>query len=223
MEDLTNLIGAWFNFLRWIVCSWREEGKQVLNFSWSENEEAAVKLRVNALIKRASLFIQQCKVIYLFEAAWLAKYLLFDTLQYFPFPPLFVKVVNWCAGPQQGPPAQFRRLCRSSRAWSWQCRHLPSQRTGGFPNQIFFSILVSFVMEHLITCLMYMYIVYNGRCKLVTLQMCFPGAPAHRPDQRSHCGFQQSGDAAAQLPSGLCPEALHWLQVRFSFIFDPEV
>ena len=62
-----------------------------------------------------------------------------------------------------------------------------------------------------------MCLMYNGRCKLVTLQMCFPGAPAHRPDQRSHCGFQQSGDAAAQLPSGLCPEALHWLQVRFSF------
>ena len=65
MEDLTNLIGAWFNFLRWIVCSWKEEWKQVLNFSWSENEEAAVKLRVNALIKRASLFIQQCKVKYI--------------------------------------------------------------------------------------------------------------------------------------------------------------
>ena len=30
----------------------------------AENDEAAVKLRVNALIKRASLFIQQCKVRY---------------------------------------------------------------------------------------------------------------------------------------------------------------
>ena len=30
----------------------------------AETEEAAVKLRVNALIKRASLFIQQCKVRY---------------------------------------------------------------------------------------------------------------------------------------------------------------
>ena len=41
-------------------------GMQAMNecSSNAETEEAAVKLRVNALIKRASLFIQQCKVRY---------------------------------------------------------------------------------------------------------------------------------------------------------------
>ena len=34
------------------------------------------------------------------------------------------------AGPKQGSPAEFCWLCRRCGTWSWQCWHLPSQRTG---------------------------------------------------------------------------------------------
>ena len=76
MEDLTNLIGAIFNqeyleiyddIVYWgLLDLSNRNGMQAVNecYSNAETEEAAVKLRVNALIKRASLFIQQCKVRY---------------------------------------------------------------------------------------------------------------------------------------------------------------
>ena len=37
---------------------------------------------------------------------------------------------NNFAGPKQGSPAEFWWLCCRCGTWSWQCRHLPSQRPG---------------------------------------------------------------------------------------------
>ena len=40
------------------------------------------------------------------------------------------------------------------------------------------------------------------------------GAPAHRPDQCSHCRLQQGSGPPAQFPSCLCSKAVHRLQVE---------